>query len=1235
MKEKLTLLRDNLSDLSNKNRSLRLIKLSDKWNFDLTNINKKQDNDNKVSKCEEVLQKLLKESSKIELINDKTADAQINSHKLSSLYKNITLEEKEKGTYDLYIGYPFLTGRLKNNNFIQAPIFLFPVKLCKNNGLKSGWYLEVEDNEECKINKALLLALQKYNEGIIDNQIYEEVIEFPKENLETWICEVLNKYGIECVYEDEDISCIPEYCAKNIPNINIGTLKIKRNLILGHFPQGSTSIYKDYDEIIDKISKNNEHSLLDNIFKNEENIDDEGVWDNIEKIEIDKFPEKELFNITDSDASQEEVILNLDKIKGLVLQGPPGTGKSQVITNLISNAMPRDYKVLVVCQKRAALDVVYDRLKKHNLSDQVALVHNTNEDKKDLYKKIKSLLEEKNLESIESEIENYNELCNNIQTKTAYFNKIARGLWNVQDCGLSLYKLYSESKLFSGNEKIMNFYDLPYRINKQRLDKIISLVNRLGNYHSKFGHEKYLLKNRKSFKDMNNTDLAVIMQAINKTIEEMENVFNIKDDIDLHKYFRYHKVIEAGLIKLEKYNNRRNILSKIGLWLWLLKGGKNLIKELDIGSTTQWDNIYNQLTQINNYNLKVNSINNRIKSFDRFLNNNDIKELLNFTVDKDAALETLKNLNYNLERDFNSLVEMDSLISKLDNKEKKIFDILCEENIIYDDLGNVWSDTLKKSFYTKWIDIAEKSCPEIKDISTDTYNEMLEEYKKLILRKQEVIPKYIQNKLKEKITSFKNNNLKEYKDILHEASKKKKVWSIRKLMDKYYDKGLLDIIPVWLVSPETVSAICPLINGLFDLVIFDEASQCTIENGIPSLYRGKKVIVAGDDKQLPPSNLFKASLDLDDENEEQLNEYESLLSLSEKYFSCRLLQWHYRSKYEELINFSNHAFYEGKVQIAPNVMPYADPPAIEWINANGIWENESNLKEAIKVCDILKQTLENYTDKTIKIITFNQKQQELIKRKIKEYEEDIEFKGLYQNIKSEEDFEEHLVKNIENVQGDESDIVIFSVGYGKNTQGKLSVNFGTLNRLGGENRLNVAITRAKEKIIVVCSFNPNHLQVGQSKNIGPSIFKQFLRYSYAISNKDYELAKEILKEVNPSLREQNSSQQLAFDSPFESQVYNKLVERGYDVRTQVGCSDYKIDLAIINPTDSTHFILGVECDGAMYHSAKSAKERDIYRQRFLEDRGWSISRIWSRNWWANPEREIDRIEKEIKSLLNN
>ena len=421
-----------------------------------------------------------------------------------------------------------------------------------------------------------------------------------------------------------------------------------------------------------------------------------------------------------------------------------------------------------------------------------------------------------------------------------------------------------------------------------------------------------------------------------------------------------------------------------------------------------------------------------------------------------------------------------------------------------------------------------------------------------------------------------------------------------------YKLEMLDSIKIWLMTPEVVSDILPFEKNTFDIVIFDEASQLYVEKSIPSIYRAKKVIIAGDQKQLKPSSLGQGRI-LDEIDEEEITdgflEYESLLDAAKYKYKSTMLNYHYRSKYEELIAFSNYAFYDGKLMIISNANRTDEKPIERIKIENGQWINKQNEQEAQTVIKLIRNILiTRKNNETIGVITFNASQMNLIEDLIeKEKNLDSNFATLMlaeENRFTNGENISFFVKNIEAVQGDERDIIIFCIGYAKNEVGRVAINFGWLNQDGGENRLNVAISRAKEKIFVVTSIEPEELLVDSTKNNGPKLFKQYLEYVKAIDARNNELAESILLSLaDRNTQEQN---QIIFDSEFEEEVYKKLIERGYNVKTQYGVGGYRIDLVIQGQSEEN--ILGIECDGRLYHSAKSARERDYHRQKYLESR---------------------------------
>jgi hypothetical protein len=420
---------------------------------------------------------------------------------------------------------------------------------------------------------------------------------------------------------------------------------------------------------------------------------------------------------------------------------------------------------------------------------------------------------------------------------------------------------------------------------------------------------------------------------------------------------------------------------------------------------------------------------------------------------------------------------------------------------------------------------------------------------------------------------------------------------------------------------------------MFDLVIFDEASQVFIESTIPAIYRGKNIVVAGDAKQLRPSTAFiKRYLgqDIDEGEDEAIQaalEVDSLLDLAVARYESANLNYHYRSRNEELISFSNTAFYSSNLQVAPNISTNKKSRPIERYKVDGQWTDRCNPKEAEKVVDLLRDIFKKRkNNESIGIITFNSEQQSCIADRIDEVSRtDGEFRSFMTKERYRQDNGEDtgiFIKNLENVQGDERDIIIFSIGYAPNEQGRIYTNFGSLSSEGGENRLNVAITRAKSKVIIVTSIEPEDLKVDTAKNSGPKLLREYLAYARAVSQGDTALARDVLRGLEHS--DENHVPGDGEPTPAALELKSGLEKKGYTVHLSLGNKNSRISLAVYDKT-SDRYLVGVELEADAFESSKSALERDVYKPKFLEARGWTIMRVWSRDIWLSPVKVINAI----------
>jgi len=406
------------------------------------------------------------------------------------------------------------------------------------------------------------------------------------------------------------------------------------------------------------------------------------------------------------------------------------------------------------------------------------------------------------------------------------------------------------------------------------------------------------------------------------------------------------------------------------------------------------------------------------------------------------------------------------------------------------------------------------------------------------------------------------------------------------------------------------------------LVIFDEASQIPVWDAVGVIARGKQLVVVGDPKQLPPTNFFNKSSDSDDGgfgDDERVEDLESILDECLGAGMNRLsLQWHYRSRHESLITFSNHRYYDDSLVTFPS--PVTDDLAVKFQRVAGVYDrggSRTNRAEAQAVVAGIEEHFLNprKRDLTLGVVTFNQTQQSLIDTLL---DERRRTNSDLDRAIAAQTREKLFVKNLENVQGDERDVIFFSITYGPDAAGKTTMNFGPLNGEGGHRRLNVAISRAREAVVIYSSLMPEQIDLARVRAAGVRDLKHYLEFAIRGAR---------------ALVEQSSPTGLEPESPFELAVIKLLRDMGWTVHPQVGCSGYRIDMAVVDPRAPGRYLVGIECDGRAYHSGATARDRDRLRQLVLEGLGWRIHRIWSTDWWVNPEGEVQKISALLQSLV--
>ncbi|MFK7923341.1 MAG: AAA domain-containing protein [Bacteroidia bacterium] len=1363
-----------LTNLSQGNRSLKLPRLSKRRDIDLRDLGFLEKD-----APEALLEKIIagKDLRLINRLDPRFEATNLADRRLNQIYREVNRIFEETGTYDLYLGYPFVEGKFLDGTDARCPVLLFPVRLQRNLQDQPRWQLSISKDDPVRFNKTFFLAYEQFQETRLKPEFWEEEID-SSANWGEWLqalYEKIKTYELDINFNsrlfEKSLDSFKNMRAEDFSRWGTGKLIFQPQAVLGIFPQSDSALLGDYET----LEENSDKFPIADLFK------DESVLPQEQKASYIK--EEKRFFVTPVDQSQEAALLQIKNGRSVVIHGPPGTGKSQVIVNIIADAMAHGQKVLVVSQKRAALDVVYHRLGALGLSRFAMLVHDYRHDRSQIYQRLRTLIED--AEQFKRDVNNlnltqwehqYRLLSRQTDQYNREFEELFQALIKQDAWGISLHELYLQSDaqaeripveafarrlnqdsleallaklgaLFDYQDLLANDYPWLFRLSfrtygraeRQNLEaQIDQLPQELDAIHQRYQSLAENLSTRildlplneeriatfreadKHFKSHRIREAVEVLQiekrkptTLAKILDDFEKVLDAVDtrkllsddhwdllnDLEKHSkiYYKEQKAtfswLSLDFIKARRYLKRfftglklelnpENIvrirydlkiyrrLSKLHSKHfehaffhdfpllndqstkrdWLAERREELaayiyLKEITffkkIGPRFEkgrfdmkaWQNSMQQIDSLAAFNQQLQETE---RSWTSYLHPKQIEAIREAIKAPETVKDYLQALRDSFQRDFEDLKAMDELLVNVSPLEQQAIEIL-KLQIGPETDERAFLQRLRNSVYCQWIELSEKQTPILAEVSSRSWDRKRRDYVEKVQTSQLKVTELIQRRLKEHILERQEYNRLgnpiTYRTIYHQVSKKRRVWSVRKLVKECWTEGLQQLAPCWLASPESVSAIFPMENDFFDVVIFDEASQCYVERGIPVLLRAKQAVIAGDPKQLQPLDMYRVRYE-DAESEfvesELALEVESLLDLARTRFAPTHLNWHYRSQEAELINFSNQAFYEGKLQVLPPASPNAlNQPALEWISVMGQWQNNRNRPEAERVIELIMELLLRPDEPSLGVVTFNYHQQELIKDlldaelEILAHSDPKAYDRLFAALHKteQEEFMGLFVKNIENVQGDERDIILFSVGYAPNAKGRVNAQFGLLSKAGGENRLNVAISRARKKSYLVCSFEPHQLQVDEVKNDGPRYFKAYLQYVRAISSRRNTEALQLLNQ-------QHSTDITALASnPIADYLYERLSKEGYFVERHFGETSYKLDLAVKRSKKDEAFLLGIECEGNYYFSGESPKEREVYRPQALEARGWKTHRVWARNFWLDREKEWQKISK--------
>ncbi len=709
---------------------------------------------------------------------------------------------------------------------------------------------------------------------------------------------------------------------------------------------------------------------------------------------------------------------------------------------------------------------------------------------------------------------------------------------------------------------------------------------------------------------------------------EIENYKNIKKAENLLK--------EMKKKTLEIHEKEDALKKNYGL---LYKGFNTNWKEIE--TSLKWCENFKK--EIKNYNLNEEFLNEICNNEKNVFYKSSVEKIIEIKENIDKEFLWFLDL-FEHEEKFKNL-EISNLIEEVTKCKEGLFlleEMLdykfakksCCENGLKDYMDKIESLNIeknnilpifKKRFFRLWLDEVLPDYPLVLKFRRKKQEDTISNFINLDKEQMVVARERIRSNLINSLPSLNHytSGTDEVNILRRELNKQRKIMPIRKLF-RTIPNLLLELKPCLMMSPLSVSLFLEADTYLFDTIIFDEASQVCTENAIGAISRGKQVIIAGDSKQLPPTNFFGASIsdaDYDEDLEEDNDDgaFESVLEEA-SLLPERTLKWHYRSRHEHLIAFSNSKIYKDNLVTFPSNVDKGEDSGVEYIYVeNGIYDKggkKGNKEEAEKVANLVFEHFKKHPNRSLGVIAFGTVQQQAIDMAIRKIRiKNQEFERFF----NEELNEAFFIKNLENVQGDERDTIIFSIGYAKDMRGILKMNFGPLSKTGGERRLNVAITRAKQNIKLVGSILPTDINLESINTEGPKLLRSYIDFA--------------LNGVSALNKEKNQDTEIISIDSFEASICKFLKNKGYEVERKIGCSEYKIDLGVKHPTKEGHYILGIECDGINYSQVRTARERDRLRQEVLQQMGWKIYKIWSTDWIKDPITEGKRLIRAIKESL--
>lgn len=1310
---------------------------------------------------------------------------------LVALAREHRARKEETGADDLYLGYPFLTG-LAGGYLVRAPLLLYPVTIQRDVRSQARIVLTPPRGSAPVANQSALRLLFHKKGLRYPDEVAEHLDELAQEGPEAVVAE-LAQLGLALVPGPGELRSFAER-RDELAGWKDDRLELEECAVLGLFPQSNSDLLQDYDELLTALEGGAVAGEMLGCAAELLPADLRPPGESAApRAEADPTPP--LAPVLYADPVQRDVLARARLTRALVVDGPPGTGKSQVIVNLVADALARGEKVAVVCEKRAALDVVAQRLEGVGLRHLLAVVHDVHEDRRGLYAQVAARLED------EAQRETADGALGRVAEESAACVEelLRRGKMLAAAQGdLSLGELHTFSAalealpasasavladlpvgvmegLALGVKGLHPYVDLarpgspwmPPTGAKPRADlaayapaEIEALSAALrGCFEKARRHEEacsaagvapdearleeikeaavalsVAVESRSSRQSSSEQEafvrlltlaldepkrLAACLEALGQWQEARDVCLRLGEPVSFRASAEFGAAVEdAGRLHRSFFKLLNPAWWRAGKTLratlaseWPDKAGAQIDGALLASieerrrAATGWDTVrsaareaslpeeFGSAQEAEAWVHRMNAVWRAAKpvaelrgrlvtvgawpetlapaalpAWDRRL------DALQTVLSAHGALgEALRPVQVVLPwlRSFASACDLAALteawardaerLVASDRRRAEARAVHPSSDILFAQFAasplaeapaETWADAVRKLWSGHGIGAIEGREPSIRvldqadDGKEARLRQAIDEHAQLSVR--HVLARQDANPLLSTAPAAKGARRTEHQAtreaMLKEAKKQRNTLPLRGFVRRFWDRGLFDVLPVWLLSPETMATLFPR-AAVFDQVVLDEASQCTAENGLPALMRARRAVIAGDERQMPPTSFFKTSAEEEDgeaqDGAREMFDAESLLVLARNRVEHLGLGWHYRCLHEELIAFSNHAIYGGSLKTIPSVASRLAPAAVHWVEVpDAQYEDGVNRAEAARVVELIDELLRRADPPTLGVVTFNLTQRRAILDEIdRRRAEDPEFAAVFDAAMARDRIDERpFVKNLETVQGDERDVIVFSLGHAPverkrkdgRTETYVPARFGPLGQRGGERRLNVAVSRAKKEIYVVASFEPQALSVAKAKHEGPRLFKGFLEFAHHLAHGRRNQSDRVLS----LMREGGSQTAMALSSrlpptyvPLKAQLALELEKQGLRCELDVGTSEFRVPLAVLDQEDPTRYRLGVLCDEGQV--VPDPLEAHVHTPRVLDTRGWKLMRVTGREW----DRDKERVVREVMAQI--